>query len=56
MRRITSRKVRKNHIRVDIGCPDNKRKKVVNEEIRKAISRIEYLTDNKVSYEIEWSD
>lgn len=55
MKKLISRKIRKNHIKVYILCSGKKRK-VVNDEIRKAIGRIERLTDNKVSYEIELLD
>ena len=51
-RKLTTRKRRKNHILIYISCRNKKRNEIVNDEIRKAMIRINRLTDNKVSYEI----
>lgn len=49
---IVSRKRRKNHVDIHISCKNREKCEIVEKEIRKAIRRIKYLTDNKISYVI----
>lgn len=51
-KKLISSKRRKNHIKIHISCKNREKKEIVNKEIRKAIRKIKYLTDNKVSFEI----